>query len=126
MQYSIIKPKVKIQFIILALYLYFLQIRKTKRISAFPVGLVTERPVSTPVVIDGRITDFYDGWVGNRSYPLDMAGFAFSTDLFVEASKKVESQHFPYKTILKVWLIVRVLWLFPTQIRIRRKHYSSC
>ena len=62
--------------------LFRLQIRKTRRISVFPVGLVSDRPVSAPVVVGGRVTDFYEGWTGNRTFPVDMAGFAFSVSLF--------------------------------------------
>jgi len=58
-------------------------------------------------VVEGQIVDFYDGWVGNRSYPLDMAGFAFSTQLFLEASKKVILSHFKkssYVCLYKKWM----------------------
>lgn len=54
----------------------FTEIRKTRRVSVFPVGFVSGRPVSTPVIKNGRIVEFYEGWIGGRTYPLDMAGFA--------------------------------------------------
>lgn len=44
----------------------------------FPVGLISKYQVSSPVVKNGTITGFYDGWLGGRKYPLDMAGFAVS------------------------------------------------
>ena len=50
----------------------------------FPVGLITSTGVSTPIVKDGRVTGFYDGWIANRKYPVDMAGFAFSVDLLLK------------------------------------------
>ena len=55
---------------------YNFQIRKTRRVSFFPVGLVSRLGVSTPIVRAGRIVGFYDGWIGNRLFPVDMAGFA--------------------------------------------------
>ena len=44
----------------------------------FPVGLVSGSPVSTPIVQDDQLLGFYLGWEGNRKFPLDMAGFAFT------------------------------------------------
>ena len=44
----------------------------------FPVGLVTKLGVSSPIIRDGRITGYYDGWISNRQFPVDMAGFAVS------------------------------------------------
>ncbi|KAF0302717.1 Galactosylgalactosylxylosylprotein 3-beta-glucuronosyltransferase P [Amphibalanus amphitrite] len=57
------------------------QIQKTRGVSVFPVGLVTELGVSSPVVVGGQVTDFYDGWHGGRRFPIDMAGFAVSVTL---------------------------------------------
>ena len=54
------------------------QIRKTKKVSMFPVGLVNQAGVSSPIIRDGHITGYYTGWIGNRKFPVDMAGFAFS------------------------------------------------
>ena len=48
--------------------------------SVFPVGLVTEFGLSSPVVIGGRVTGFYDGWPGGRVFPVDMAGFGSQCD----------------------------------------------
>ena len=50
----------------------------------FPVGLVSGSPVSTPIVQDGQFSGFYVGWDGNRKFPLDMAGFAFSVRYYRE------------------------------------------
>ncbi len=65
-----------------------LQIRKTKKISVFPVGLVSGSPVSTPILENGVITGFYVGWDGNRKFPVDMAGFAFGVKHFKEVNSK--------------------------------------
>lgn len=42
----------------------------------WPVGLVTQTGVSTPIVKHGKFHGFYDGWIGGRKFPVDMAGFA--------------------------------------------------
>ena len=60
------------------------KIRKTKRVSIFPVGLVSGAPVSAPIVEEGELNRFYVGWDGNRKFPVDMAGFAFSVRHFKE------------------------------------------
>lgn len=52
--------------------------RRTKRVSMFPVGLVTKLGVSTPIVRSGKVVGFYDGWIAQRKFPVDMAGFAVS------------------------------------------------
>lgn len=54
-----------------------------------PVGLVSGSPVSTPIVQDGQYSGFYVGWDGNRKFPLDMAGFAFSVKYYREVSLKI-------------------------------------
>lgn len=35
----------------------------------WPVGLITKFGVSTPIVKNGTITGFYDGWIGGRKFP---------------------------------------------------------
>lgn len=51
-------------------FLLFSQMRYTKKISMFPVGLITKYGVSTPIVRNGTIAGFYDGWNGGRKYPV--------------------------------------------------------
>ena len=53
-----------------------MQIRTTRTVSFFPVGLVGNLGVSSPIVRDGKIVGFFDGWIGNRVFAVDMAGFA--------------------------------------------------
>ncbi|MCL4157572.1 UNVERIFIED_CONTAM: hypothetical protein GTU68_009319 [Idotea baltica] len=50
----------------------------------FPVGLVTKLGVSTPIVRAGRVIGFYDGWIANRKFPVDMAGFAINVKVFLD------------------------------------------
>ncbi|KAL5293485.1 GlcAT-P.2 family protein [Megaselia abdita] len=72
----------------------FEQMRYTKKVSMWPVGLVTKLGISSPIVINNTITGFYDGWVGGRKYPVDMAGFAVSVQ-FLKQRPKAEM---PYRT----------------------------
>lgn len=58
----------------------------TKKVSMWPVGLVTELGVSSPIVKYGRVVGFYDGWNGLRKFPVDMAGFAINMELFHQVS----------------------------------------
>ena len=53
----------------------------------FPVGLVSGSPVSTPIVENDAYAGFYIGWDGNRKFPLDMAGFAFSVEHYRQVLK---------------------------------------
>ena len=60
------------------------------RVSIFPVGLVSRLFVSTPILnYQGQFKGFYEGWGGNRTYILDMAGFATNVKHFVS-----KAQHF--------------------------------
>ena len=69
------------------LIIYCAKIRKTRKVSAFPVGFVSNRPVSTPLLDkNGQFIDFYDGWKGDRKFAIDMAGFAFSVKHFIEVN----------------------------------------
>lgn len=56
----------------------FEEMRHTRRVSMFPVGLITKLGVSSPVVRNGTFAGFYDGWIAGRKFPVDMAGFAVS------------------------------------------------
>lgn len=63
-----------------------LQIRSVKNVGMWPVGLLTSFGISSPVVKNGRVTGFYDGWVANRRFPVDMAGFAVSVKRILKVS----------------------------------------
>lgn len=52
----------------------------------WPVGLLTSYGISSPIVKHGRVTGFYDGWVANRKFPVDMAGFAVSVSMILKVS----------------------------------------
>ncbi|KAJ9587545.1 hypothetical protein L9F63_019021, partial [Diploptera punctata] len=71
----------------------FEEIRTTKRVSMWPVGLCTKFGLSSPVVVNGTFVGFYDGWVAGRKFPVDMAGFAVSVEFLLERPKA----SMPYK-----------------------------
>ncbi|XP_071534977.1 galactosylgalactosylxylosylprotein 3-beta-glucuronosyltransferase P-like [Panulirus ornatus] len=71
----------------------FEEMRYTKRVSMFPVGLVTHLGVSTPVVKDGKFAGWYDGWIHGRKFPVDMACFAVSVQYLLS----VPDAKMPYK-----------------------------
>ncbi|KAF7989703.1 hypothetical protein HCN44_008377 [Aphidius gifuensis] len=56
----------------------FKEIRRTKKVSLFPVGLCTSYGLSSPIIKNGKFIGFYDGWIAGRKFPVDMAGFAVS------------------------------------------------
>lgn len=63
--------------------------RATRKVSMWPVGLITKLGVSSPVVKNGRIDGFYDGWIAGRTFPVDMAGFAISVEFLLSRPKAV-------------------------------------
>ena len=63
------------------------QIRTTKRVSMWPVGLCTKFGLSSPVVVNGNFVGFYDGWVAGRKFPVDMAGFAVSVEFLLQVTQ---------------------------------------
>ncbi|GAB0098463.1 Galactosylgalactosylxylosylprotein 3-beta-glucuronosyltransferase [Sergentomyia squamirostris] len=65
----------------------FDQIRYTKKVSMWPVGLITKYGVSSPIVRNGNFSGFYDGWIGGRKYAVDMAGFAVSVNFLLSRPK---------------------------------------
>ncbi len=70
----------------------FIQIRKTKRVSVFPVGMVTKLQLSSPVLnSEGIVVDYYDGYISNRTFPIDMAGFAVNTGFYRQV--RLEAVH---------------------------------
>ncbi|XP_055378855.1 galactosylgalactosylxylosylprotein 3-beta-glucuronosyltransferase P [Condylostylus longicornis] len=62
----------------------FEEIRYTKKVSFFPVGLVTKLGVSSPILKNGKFDGWYDGWIGKRKYAVDMAGFAVSVSFLFQ------------------------------------------
>ncbi|XP_076647878.1 glucuronyltransferase P isoform X2 [Halictus rubicundus] len=62
----------------------FDEIRRTKRVSMFPVGLCTKFGLSSPIIKNGKFVGFYDGWIAGRKFPVDMAGFAVNVKFLLQ------------------------------------------
>ncbi|KAK7789203.1 hypothetical protein R5R35_014111 [Gryllus longicercus] len=71
----------------------FEEIRTTRKVAMWPVGLCTKFGLSTPIVANGTFKGFYDGWVAGRKFPVDMAGFAVSVEFLLKRPKA----SMPYK-----------------------------
>uniref|UniRef100_A0A8D8YIM4 Galactosylgalactosylxylosylprotein 3-beta-glucuronosyltransferase n=1 Tax=Cacopsylla melanoneura TaxID=428564 RepID=A0A8D8YIM4_9HEMI len=71
----------------------FDEIRGTKKISMFPVGLIGSYGISSPVLRKGNVIGFFDSWPAKRKFPVDMAGFAVNVDLIL----KHPNATMPYK-----------------------------
>ena len=63
----------------------------------FPVGLIAELGVSTPIVRYGKVIGFYDGWIARREFPIDMAGFAVNVKFFLKHQKASMPYHVGYE-----------------------------
>ena len=59
------------------------QIRTTKTVSVWPVGLVGGLMFEGPVVTDGKVSHFFTFYKPERPFPIDMAGFAINARLIV-------------------------------------------
>ena len=76
----------------------FNQIRMTKKVSVFPVGLIGKQSFSSPIVVEGTVVGFTDPWFEKRKFPLDMAGFATSVDFILESKRSGEGvAEMPYR-----------------------------
>ncbi|XP_076315061.1 galactosylgalactosylxylosylprotein 3-beta-glucuronosyltransferase S-like [Tachypleus tridentatus] len=61
----------------------FEEMRSTKNVSVWPVGGTFVNELSSPVVKNGMVIDFYDGFRIKRKFALDWAGFAVSVQHFL-------------------------------------------
>ncbi|KAL5021769.1 hypothetical protein ScPMuIL_000924 [Solemya velum] len=59
----------------------FQEMRYTKRVSVWPVGLVGGAIYESPIVKNGKVTGWFTGWGPHREFAIDMAGFAVNLDL---------------------------------------------
>uniref|UniRef100_A0A1B6CXM4 Galactosylgalactosylxylosylprotein 3-beta-glucuronosyltransferase n=1 Tax=Clastoptera arizonana TaxID=38151 RepID=A0A1B6CXM4_9HEMI len=73
--------------------LLFEEMRYTKKVSMWPVGLCTKFGLSSPIVKNGTFLGFYDGWIAGRKFPVDMAGFAVNVEFLLKRPKA----SMPYK-----------------------------
>lgn len=68
----------------------FDEMRDTKRVSVWPVGLSGNMRVEKPMVKEGRVVGF-KSWKADRAYAMDMAAFAVNLSLVVEKESAVFS-----------------------------------
>ncbi|XP_005988878.1 galactosylgalactosylxylosylprotein 3-beta-glucuronosyltransferase 3 [Latimeria chalumnae] len=61
----------------------FEEMRHTKRVSVWPVGLVGGLRFERPLVEKGKVVGFYTAWKPNRPFPMDMAGFAIQLQVLL-------------------------------------------
>lgn len=63
----------------------FEQIRDTKVVSMFPVGLIPGYGLSSPIVdsTSGKVIGFHDPYIETRIFVVDMAGFAVNLQFFL-------------------------------------------
>uniref|UniRef100_A0A6A7G4T9 Galactosylgalactosylxylosylprotein 3-beta-glucuronosyltransferase n=2 Tax=Hirondellea gigas TaxID=1518452 RepID=A0A6A7G4T9_9CRUS len=71
----------------------FEEMRWTKRVSMWPVGLVTGLALSSPILRHGRFLGWYDGYLAGRKFAVDMAGFATNIEFLI----KVGDVSMPYR-----------------------------
>ncbi|CAH2103101.1 unnamed protein product [Euphydryas editha] len=64
----------------------FDELRNTKKVSMFPVGLIGDYGVSSPIVKEGKVVGFFDSWPAARTFPVDMAGFAVNIGFLKETA----------------------------------------
>ncbi|KAK7140256.1 hypothetical protein R3I94_012767 [Phoxinus phoxinus] len=61
----------------------FEEMRSTRRVSVWPVGLVGGRRYERPLVKNGKVVGWYTGWKADRPFAIDMAGFAVNLQVIL-------------------------------------------
>nr|XP_004653115.1 galactosylgalactosylxylosylprotein 3-beta-glucuronosyltransferase 2 [Jaculus jaculus] len=67
----------------------FQEMRSTRKVSVWPVGLVGGRRYERPLVENGKVVGWYTGWRADRPFAIDMAGFAVSLQVILANPKAV-------------------------------------
>ncbi|XP_013400799.1 galactosylgalactosylxylosylprotein 3-beta-glucuronosyltransferase 3 isoform X1 [Lingula anatina] len=62
----------------------FDEMRSTKQVSVWPVGLVGALRYESPVVHNGKVTGWFTYWKPERPFAMDMAGFAINLQLMLK------------------------------------------
>nr|XP_020442702.1 galactosylgalactosylxylosylprotein 3-beta-glucuronosyltransferase 2-like isoform X2 [Monopterus albus] len=57
--------------------------RSTQGVSVWPVGFVGGRTYERPLVSGGKVVGWYTGWRPDRSFAIDMAGFAVNLQVIL-------------------------------------------
>lgn len=87
---------------------------RPNKVGVWPVGLVGGLMVEKPVLdSDNMVLGFNSAWRPERPFPVDMAGFAISTDLLLQHSEAVFSYEvergYQESEILRYLVVVRDL-----------------
>lgn len=64
--------------------------RYTNNVSIWPIGLSGGARWAGPVVGDGKVVKFHTNWALNRTFPIDMAGFAVGLDYLLKEKPLVK------------------------------------
>ncbi|XP_069462322.1 galactosylgalactosylxylosylprotein 3-beta-glucuronosyltransferase 2 [Ambystoma mexicanum] len=67
----------------------FQEMRTTRKVSVWPVGLVGGRRYERPLVDNGKVVGWYTGWRADRPFAIDMAGFAVNLQVILSNPKAV-------------------------------------
>lgn len=68
----------------------FDEMRRTRRVSIWGVGFTGAAKWAGPIVKNGKVVRFHTNWAHDRSFPIDMAGFAVSLDYLLKEKKDVK------------------------------------
>lgn len=68
----------------------FDEMRKTRRVSIWGVGLTGGARWAGPVVKNGKVIRFHTNWAHDRTFPIDMAGFAVSLEYLLKEKRDVK------------------------------------
>lgn len=68
-----------------------LQIRKTLKVSVFPVGFLTNRYYEGPTCSNDRVISWKAAFAPEREFPTDMAGFAVHLKLILDHPQALQS-----------------------------------
>ncbi|XP_052006919.1 galactosylgalactosylxylosylprotein 3-beta-glucuronosyltransferase 2-like [Xyrauchen texanus] len=61
----------------------FEEMRSTRKVSVWPVGLVGGRRYERPLVEKGKVVGWYTGWRADRPFAIDMAGFSLNLQVIL-------------------------------------------
>ncbi|XP_072912591.1 galactosylgalactosylxylosylprotein 3-beta-glucuronosyltransferase 2 [Hemitrygon akajei] len=67
----------------------FQEMRFTKKVAVWPVGLAGGRRYERPLVEQGHVVGWYTGWRPDRPFAIDMAGFAVNLKVILSNPKAV-------------------------------------
>jgi galactosylgalactosylxylosylprotein 3-beta-glucuronosyltransferase 3 len=73
----------------------FEEMRKTKKVSVWLVGISGGLRFEGPVCHDGRVTGWYTMWGFERAFQIDMAGFAVNLQLLLDHPEATIDQNAP-------------------------------